>query len=391
MKISMFTKYLSLMVLLSFGSGEVMAQTEVNAVNTPGDAASVFKIVNPGSYFLSQNVAGVAGKNGIVIATDRVILDLSGFSLLGVAGSLNGVLVQGQNHVVKNGVAFAWGHDGFNGSGCAASTFEKLFARANANDGISMNTASEVVDCISLSNGRMGFATSNDVVLNRCVSATNVAHGFYLGTSSIIKCSFAYNNGASGYVPSGANGLHVVECVAAFNAGAGIIGSKVSMILYCAAKENKLVGIIGDERSTIKRCVASLNGSYGIAVLNNCHVIDCTSARNIGDGILVSNCCRIVSNLCNQNAGAVGAAPGAGIRFLRLNRVEGNTTIENGQGIVAAGGSNVIIRNNSGINTAGGVAPAPDFVIAAGNLDGAVVSSAAALNAANNANVNFRQ
>src|SRR5688572_3995985 len=70
---------------------EVEPRTPVSSVNTPGDPDSLFRITQPGSYYLTANLAGVAGKHGIEIDADDVTLDLCGFELKGVAGSLDGV------------------------------------------------------------------------------------------------------------------------------------------------------------------------------------------------------------------------------------------------------------------------------------------------------------
>src|SRR5438105_3055049 len=72
---------------------EVEPRIAINATNTPGDANSLFKITQPGSYYLTGNITGVAAKNGIAIAASGVTLDLNGFDLLGVASSLDGVSV----------------------------------------------------------------------------------------------------------------------------------------------------------------------------------------------------------------------------------------------------------------------------------------------------------
>src|SRR5262245_4805347 len=61
--------------------GEVEPRIAVNAVNTPGDAQAVFKITQPGSYYLTGNIAGVSGKSTIQIASDHVALDLGGFAI----------------------------------------------------------------------------------------------------------------------------------------------------------------------------------------------------------------------------------------------------------------------------------------------------------------------
>src|SRR5438093_7800183 len=66
---------------------EVEPRTAVNAVNTPGDFNSLFKISQPGSYYLTGNITGVASKHGIEIVASGVTLDLNGFDLLGAPGS----------------------------------------------------------------------------------------------------------------------------------------------------------------------------------------------------------------------------------------------------------------------------------------------------------------
>src|SRR5216683_1539226 len=51
---------------------QIEARTIVNSNNTPGDAQSLFKITNSGSYYLTGNMTGVSGKHGIVIAAANV-------------------------------------------------------------------------------------------------------------------------------------------------------------------------------------------------------------------------------------------------------------------------------------------------------------------------------
>lgn len=63
----------------------------VNQENTPGNSANTFVISQPGSYYLTGNVLGEAGKNGIRITSSNVTLDLMGFECRGVTGSLTGI------------------------------------------------------------------------------------------------------------------------------------------------------------------------------------------------------------------------------------------------------------------------------------------------------------
>jgi hypothetical protein len=96
---------------------EVEPRTAINAANTPGDADSLFKITQPGSYYLTGNITGVAGKHGIEIVASGVTLDLNGFDLVGVAGmgAFDGVSasVPGLiNITVVNGSIRSWGDEG---------------------------------------------------------------------------------------------------------------------------------------------------------------------------------------------------------------------------------------------------------------------------------------
>ena len=58
----------------------------------PGDEGAVVLVTAPGQYFLRADVVGEAGKHGIRIVTSGdVSIDLNGFVVQGVAGSLNGI------------------------------------------------------------------------------------------------------------------------------------------------------------------------------------------------------------------------------------------------------------------------------------------------------------
>lgn len=52
-------------------------------------------VATAGSYYLTANLLGSSGNNGITISASDVTLDLNGFRLVGVGGSLDGILVSG--------------------------------------------------------------------------------------------------------------------------------------------------------------------------------------------------------------------------------------------------------------------------------------------------------
>jgi len=57
---------------------QVEPRVVISTANTPGDADSLFRITQPGSYYLTGNVAGVAGKSGIEVAAADVTIDRIG-------------------------------------------------------------------------------------------------------------------------------------------------------------------------------------------------------------------------------------------------------------------------------------------------------------------------
>src|SRR5262245_42065885 len=77
-------------------------------------ASLPFNISQRGSYYLTGNLIGTADNNGIGIFTSDVTIDLCGFTVRGVATSVNGIVagVGNTNIVVKNGIVRDWGGNG---------------------------------------------------------------------------------------------------------------------------------------------------------------------------------------------------------------------------------------------------------------------------------------
>ena len=345
---------------------------EVNSL--PGDGNAVFVISQPGSYCLESNVVGVAGKNGIRIDADNVTLDLAGFAVLGVGGSLSGILIN--NHlriVIRNGSISDWGSHGLDGTAGGLARIEDLRATGNGGNGIVINSGSQVNNCVAGQNAGVGIQTSNSVIVTGCVSGSNGSHGFQLGTASTIKSCLAGGNGGAGIAPGGVNYLTVIDCNANTNTGGGIAALARAFITSSTAEGNGVVGISVGASSTVSNCHASGNTGDGIVASNGSAVTGCTASTNAGDGIKVDSRCRLEGNTCEGNG--TGRAGGAGIHATaRANRIDGNTAISNDRGIDVDGGGNLVVRNDASLNTtnydiAGGNAnanvelPPPNFVL----------------------------
>lgn len=260
---------------------EVEPRIPVSAATTPGDADSVFRISQPGSYYLTAGVAGAAGKHGVEIDADGVTLDLRGFELLGAAGSFDGVhIVPGHRGItVRDGTLRGW-----KGAGLSA------VGGPNA-DG-----------CLVQDLRLVGNGTD--------------------------ETSYALDLGG---------GTSASNCVAVYNLGTGIRGNNGTLISNCAASGNGGDGIICGA-GTVRDCLARGNVYDGIRVGAASVVTGCSATANSGAGLTIHDGSFASSNACLSNGWGIYVY-GAG------SRLEGNTVHQNTVGIEAVDPGNFIVRN----------------------------------------------
>lgn len=319
---------------------EVEPRIPIGDTTTPGDADSLFRITQPGSYYLTGNITEVTGESGIEIASNRVTIDLNGFSLIGVTGSLAGITTDGLGRsgiTIRNGGISLWGSRGISISGnTAAISLENLSVTSNGDDGILASNA-VLRNCTLISN--VGDGVSGAAVVVGSFARGNDRIGFQLNNGGTISDSTALDNGIYG-ISVGAGGT-VVNCSARGNTTVGIILFGDGVIKNSSSSNNLGDGINGQNGTAIIDCVANNNGQDGIVVLANSLVRGNTCANNTSDGIFVSS--------------------GSG------NRIEGNTLNFNGRGLNVAGFSNIIVRNSARGNTT------VDWLIAANNIYGPII------------------
>jgi parallel beta-helix repeat protein len=406
---------------------EVEPRTSINATNTPGDndaTPSVYKITQSGSYYLTGNLNGAAGKHGIEIAAQNVTIDLRGFALIGAASSLSGiyssttfaVTVTGGSVVgwgdcgidvqfiagrIENIIAYNngnWGiRNGLNGHaskiiGCEAYFNGSLvpgtgggiatdndalvvdcYASNNRGDGIFVAGGSRLVNCVCSSNQGDGIQTSVKCVLSGCTANDNIAKGMLIdGQSTITDCN-ASQNGSDGIFTF--DGSNITACTATRNTGNGIVARAGSEIARCAANMNVGDGIVlNGDAGTVRACTAYFNGQGAVTTGNGINstglgasVLDCTAALNLLDGIRVAGRSRVVGNNCEANGFA--AADGAGIHSTSSdNHIENNTVTGNDRGIDVDANGTLVVRNTAKVNTV-------NFAIAVNNKVGFIVAA----------------
>jgi parallel beta-helix repeat protein len=279
---------------------QVEPRTPVDAAHTPGDASSVFKITQPGSYFLPADISSSqASKYGILIASDNVTLDLNGFSLVSSSSSTNsGINGNKMNNVrIHNGFIRGWGVCGIE------------------------------------------MVSSTNVVVEDIVATNNGTFGFRLGSSCRIERCRATNNAGTGI--NGSNRAQVFQCASFTNLN-GITTGSEALVRDCQASGNSQDGIDCGAVSKISDCSCASNVVNGIGTGDHAQITGCHLNNNQGIGILATN----FSLIRDNNVDFV--TNGNGIQLNgSYNRVDNNTVTRCKTGIFTLATSNAIIRNTT--------------------------------------------
>lgn len=370
-----------------------------------------FTVAVPGSYYLTTNLTGQAGSNGILIQADHVSLDLNGYVLAGVTDALKGISLAGtrQNIVIQNGTISNWkvGVDGegathcqFNGlrilnnggtgliagadsiiTGCTSfsneghgiqvdreSRIQECTVRANLLNGIKVASGCQVMSCTATYNSVHGISLENNVLVSKCSALNNTTVGILGSQGNQLDNCNAANNGASGIQMD--KNATLKDCSASVNSGPGLVVGEGSKVASSFASNNQQTGILGANDCTVVDCSASNNLDHGIVVGESSHVSgsktqanakigiradhastvqNCTAQKNGIDGIWVSSRCTVINNNSNHNFNLRDAA---GIHVTGTdNCLKDNTVIANDRGLGVDVAGNLILRNSAANNT----------------------------------------
>jgi hypothetical protein len=385
----------------------------------PGDATSQVIVSQPGSYFLSANLTGVSGKNGISINTSNVTIDLRGFSVLGIAGSMSGVIcTSGTSQIrIQNGKLVSWPKSGADMSGSTGVQIQQIDAsgnhdagiltgddsviqdctvRSNVDNGISTGYKNKVINCIANGNG-YGMILFDGSQAEGCQASGNTTGGVLFTANCRISHCAAHQNTGMGFGPANSPvGCSLSDCVASGNAGFGFVVYEHTTLVACTATGNGS-GFLGtgpaSTGNAFIQCLASGNtgtspNGYGFTCGIGAKVEGCTAENNNGigilggqgssitgcevkgnklDGIRVANDAYVARNHVSANGDASHLS--AGIRATSDgNRIVDNSIVFNSDtGLQVDGASNLITGNSSRFQTT------KNFVIAAGNHYGQIV------------------
>lgn len=300
--------------------GPPSAPSGVFGSGTPISALP-YTISSPGSYYVTGNLTGTSGQNGITIAANDVTLDLRGFTLQGVPGSGSGVKLQTPTFwraiTVRNGTARGWGDTGVHAQFVNGGVFDALNAEENALWGIIVGDGAVLSHCSATNNGT-GISASKATIVG-CAANNNVYHGFQISATVLTDCIATYNGnqGVDASIYSRIEG-----CTVLWNHGMGIhaaytdvVGNRVSN------SDGTGIEVFGDG-ATIARNTVDFNSQfgtgYGISVtgannrIDENHVTDATGFATQDVGISVTGGANIViRNTAHGNSANYGLT-GAG-------------------------------------------------------------------------------
>ena len=302
---------------------DVEPRIAINAANTPGDVDSVFRIAAPGSYYLTGNIVAGAGDNGIDINANDVVLDLNGYTIRGLDGSLDGIAAFArQNVTIRNGVITDFEGEGIQFSLTAANTLiEHVRVADNGTAGIQVGGSAIVRNCSAFRIGGSGISANNSSLIESCTARENGGDGFSTGVNYV-----------------------VTHCVARQNGGKGFDLSTASSVYHSNAYLNTDDGFELFDFGHITHCLAYENGIHGISVRNRCFVSECTAIDNTEHGIDVNSGCMV--DRCHAAGNVLGiAVVGAD------STVQHSHAIGNGTGFFATFGGSLFLANACGAST----------------------------------------
>jgi len=185
---------------------EVEPRIAISATNTPGDADSLFKIIQPGSYYLTGNITGIVGKGGIEIAASGVTIDLNGFDLSGIPGmgGFDGVttsVANLTNITIRNGSVRGWGLVGVNLSNPNLVTNCAIIdvrASGNGSNGIMGGAGGTITGCLMYSNSGGGISAGNGCTISNCTARVNTLDGIVVAGECTVLANTCSTNGSTG-------------------------------------------------------------------------------------------------------------------------------------------------------------------------------------------------
>jgi hypothetical protein len=328
---------------------QVEPRIPIDAFNTPGDADSTFRISTPGNYYLTGDLVGEFGKHGIEIAASNVTIDLMGFELFGVFGTVDAINGQAApaGVTVRNGRVSNWGDEGIDLESTDDVVIEDVVASGCGGWGVSAGDNSIVRDCAADA-CVIGVYVRGHGVVQGCAAVNNTSDGIHLGWGSHAAHCTSKDNAGNGFEIG--NGCSVSDCASMSNGATGFRVGEGSSVTRCTSYQDILYGVRAGEGTTVADCTVRFARPAGIWLEDYAVARNNTVSQTINDGIVAADSCTVHGNSVLE--AGVSTNFGHGIRVTGTDtRVEFNQVTDCDLGYKIEGTGNLIARNTSSGNT----------------------------------------
>jgi hypothetical protein len=305
-------------------------------------------ITNGGSYVLTENISGTNGAHGVVVAADDVTLDLNGFTIAGLPGSLNGIHVAAPvvNLTVQGGLIRGWGGNGISAAAASNSAVRGVQVRGSGGHGMELGTGAQVFDCVVANSGQDGIRVGGVSQVGGCQARNSGGHGIVIGTHSSASDCTARENGGSGIVAAPQS--LVLRNAVRDNRGHGVVLEAGCLVADAAAYTCVSNGIHGNALGVNAQRVTTFgNGGAGVSLQGFSMVQDSTARQNTNGGFRIGSNGFILRCAADQSVGGGGfVVSGTGTRIDQVH-----ATRNAGSGIVITGTNNLVVMNTAYGNT----------------------------------------
>lgn len=317
---------------------EVEPRAALSQLTAPGNATNQFRITQPGSYYLTGNIAGVSGKNCITIESEGVSLDLNGFKLEGVTGSLAGIVTTHDFVTIRNGHVHNFSV-GVNALESVGVRIQNIASTNHDNQAIRASVGAVLENCVTEFSD-IGFDVFESASLIGCTSRYAESTGFAVARGSTLTNCTALNADIGFHLTGPAV---LTNCTAQSNQVDGFRIAESAVLTDCVAFDNGSAGFYSVARSRLTRCNARDN-EYGFFLTEANSVVECTASSNDSNGVYITGNANTVerSTMHENGAAGVNVATGAG------NNIDGNLLTYNGTyGLIFSSGANLAVRNRA--------------------------------------------
>ena len=344
--------------------GEVEPRTSINTLNTPGDADSVYRIVQSGSYYLVGNINVNGGRAAIEVAAPNVEIDLNGFQISGSGegGPDTGVSVPSgvtdrvrvRNGSIRNcgtgvdaGPRAVVENVTIRDCGVGIVAAQQSVVRDSnvffcAGVGIQVGDDSSVDDCAADSN-QTGILAGNDCTITGVTVSGNTVGMNVADRCSIIACNISQNTNTGVFAD---DKTLIRECNVSNNGNGLEIDGFDSSVIDNIISDNSGFGVFVANRSTLRGNNVTSNGGSGLFGSSGLLVENNNFDEN-GIGASVVFECVVRNNSFRENTTALQNFNGTGD-----NTIDENTFIRNDTALEIAGDNNLVTRNFFARNTA---------------------------------------